>query len=261
MNAAQQPYVEIDGEPATVANLLFPALVNYGHFTAMQVRSGRVRGLALHLRRLDQANRELFGAGLDGELVRDRIRHATAERPDASVRAVVFRAAPDAEVSVLVSVTPPHEFDDRPQSLRSVEYQRPAAHLKHIGGFGQIYHSTRARHDGYDDALLTDATGLISETAIANIGFRDGDAVLWPNLPALAGITMQLLELALLEAGVPVRRRPLRPADVESLQAAFVSNTLGIAPVNRIDDRRIAEDETFLAMICKYYDAVSWDRI
>ena len=45
--------VEINGEPATVAGLL-PVLSNYGHFTVMQVRDGRTRGLALHLRRLEE---------------------------------------------------------------------------------------------------------------------------------------------------------------------------------------------------------------
>jgi hypothetical protein len=32
----------------------------YGHFTAMQVRGRRTRGLALHLRRLEAATKELF---------------------------------------------------------------------------------------------------------------------------------------------------------------------------------------------------------
>jgi hypothetical protein len=47
-----------------------------GHFTAIQVRGDAVRGLGLHLSRLDLATRELFGTGLDGELVRGYIRHA-----------------------------------------------------------------------------------------------------------------------------------------------------------------------------------------
>ncbi|WP_207939157.1 hypothetical protein [Actinomadura darangshiensis] len=46
--------IEVDGRPATAEALAHPAIVNYGHFTAMQVRSGRVRGLAAHLRRLDE---------------------------------------------------------------------------------------------------------------------------------------------------------------------------------------------------------------
>lgn len=56
--------IEVNGRPATAEALAHPALVNYGHFTAMRVRGGRVRGLDAHLRRLDAATRELFGTGL-----------------------------------------------------------------------------------------------------------------------------------------------------------------------------------------------------
>ncbi|MBV1849302.1 aminotransferase class IV [Catellatospora tritici] len=258
------PYVEIDGDPAAAAGLLFPALVNYGHYTSMQVRAGAVRGLDLHLDRLDSATRELFGAGLPAELVRERIRHALRGRADASVRVVVFSpqptGAPD-PVSVMVSVTEPHVFDPRPKRLRSVPYQRPAAHLKHVGGFGQTYHGIRVRREGYDDALLTGPGGLISETAIANIGFRDGDAVLWPDAPALAGITMQLLERALVDRGSAVRRRALHLSEAVTLPAAFVTNSLGITPVEHIDDRRIPIDEPLMATLTGLYDAVPWDPI
>ena len=66
VSMAPVPRIEINGHGATADQLGFPALVNYGHFTAMQVRNRRVRGLDLHLARLDSATRELFGASLDG---------------------------------------------------------------------------------------------------------------------------------------------------------------------------------------------------
>ena len=60
----------------------------YGHFTAMQLRGGRTRGLQLHLDRLGAASREMFGAALEGGQVRDLIRHALGARVrDASVHA------------------------------------------------------------------------------------------------------------------------------------------------------------------------------
>ena len=50
-----------NGLPAQVEDLL-PALVNYGHFTSLQVRDHAVQGLDLHLARLSHATRELFGS-------------------------------------------------------------------------------------------------------------------------------------------------------------------------------------------------------
>jgi hypothetical protein len=108
--------------------------VEYGHFTAMQVRDGATRGLGLHLARLDAANRELFDTPLRGEAVRDGIRDAVRYHPDASVRVLAERHG------FHVTVRPPAPAPPSPQRLMAVEYQRPVAHLKHSGGFGQIYY-------------------------------------------------------------------------------------------------------------------------
>src|SRR5260370_17007548 len=70
------PRIESDGRDATADQLRAVALDAYGHFTAMQVRDRRARGLGLHLARLDAANRDLFGPALDPALIRDPIRHA-----------------------------------------------------------------------------------------------------------------------------------------------------------------------------------------
>jgi hypothetical protein len=51
----------IDGLPATPEDLAHRALVNYGPYTSFRVEHGAVRGLDLHLARLDQAAVELFG--------------------------------------------------------------------------------------------------------------------------------------------------------------------------------------------------------
>ena len=61
--------VTCNGQPAQVEDLL-PALVNYGHFTSLQVRGHAVQGLDLHLARLSQATRALFGSALDTGQVR-----------------------------------------------------------------------------------------------------------------------------------------------------------------------------------------------
>ena len=95
--------IEIDGRLATEEGLRPVALVNYGHFTAMQVRRRRVRGIDLHLRRLVSATQELFGVEIDQELIRDRVRHALQDTADASVRVNVFQRE-DEGIAVMVVV-------------------------------------------------------------------------------------------------------------------------------------------------------------
>ncbi|MGV9775649.1 aminotransferase class IV family protein [Streptosporangium sp. NPDC003464] len=255
------PRVEIDGRAATPERLLPLTLSNYGHFTAMQVRGGKVRGMDLHLDRLRAATRELFDADLDADRVRDHIRHALGGDGAASVRVYVFRAEPDGAVSVMVVVRPPSEMPSTPQRLRAVPYQRPVPHIKHIGGFGQAYHRRLAERGGFHEALLTGPDGVISEGGITNIGFFDGSAVVWPDAPALLGITMQLLEPRLPGAGLPSRRGTVRLADLTSFTAAFVTNSQGIAPVERVDDLSIPVDAELMKTVTRIYDSVPWDPI
>ncbi|MGH3734199.1 MAG: aminotransferase class IV [Micromonosporaceae bacterium] len=223
--------IEIDGGTATAEQLAYPALVNYGHFTAMQLRGGRVRGLDLHLTRLRDATRELFDADLEDSLVRDRIRHALGGTTDASVQVRIFSPGDDI-LSIMVVVREPVDMPPGPWRLRSVPYQRPVAHLKHVGGFGQRYYERLAARDGYDDVLLTAPDGQFAETGIANLGFLAGDTVVWPAAPALPGITYQLLVRAL---GPRSRHLPVTLADLGRYDSAFVCNSWGVAPVASID--------------------------
>jgi branched-subunit amino acid aminotransferase/4-amino-4-deoxychorismate lyase len=250
------PRTEIDGRPPSVADLLIPALVNYGHITVMQVRGRAVRGLDLHLARLDSANRELHGIGLDGDRVRDRIRHALDDVADATVRVTVFRRDTD-HVSVMVTVRPPAEAPAVPQALRSVVYQRPVPHIKHTGSFGQIYYGLRAEREGYDDVLLIDRDGVVSEADIANVLCHDGDTFVWPGAPALPGITMLLLD----RAGLGAQRRTIRRADLPSCAAVFLTNSSGVAPVGRVDDQDIPGNPEITKRLTGLYASIPWEVI
>ncbi|MGY5137778.1 branched-chain amino acid aminotransferase, partial [Streptomyces nigrescens] len=51
--------VQRNGVAATAEELAPLAFAGYAHFTALQVRDGRVRGLDLHLERLRSASLEM----------------------------------------------------------------------------------------------------------------------------------------------------------------------------------------------------------
>jgi branched-subunit amino acid aminotransferase/4-amino-4-deoxychorismate lyase len=248
--------LEIDGRPAS-AEVAASTTTAYGHFTAMQVRGGRTRGLALHLRRLEAANREVFDVGLDADRVRALIKHALGSIDDASVR--VYFHETGAEPAIVVTVKPPGGMES-PQRLRSVAYQRPNAHLKHLVT-EQGYHSERARRAGFDDALLTASDGTVSESATANIGFFDESGIVWPDAPLLRGITMQLLERAVPTLGRTSRRAPVTLGDIGSFAGAFLSNARGIAAVSGIDDQRLAMPADSLEMLIEAYASVPWDAL
>ncbi len=251
---------EIDGQSPSAEQLAAAALDGYGHFTAMQVRGHRVRGLELHLARLASAHLEVFGAAIDTQVVTDRVRHALrAGTGDASVR--VYLRHPDGQPSIMVTVRPAGEMAAGPWRLRPVPYQRPVAHVKHLSDFGQAYFQRQALGSGFDEALLTGPGGTISEGSITNIGFFDGAGVVWPDAPMLAGITMQILQARIGAFGLTWRRAACRLADIGSFGGAFVTNARGIAPVAEIEGTVLPINADRMAQLAEAYASAGWDRI
>jgi branched-subunit amino acid aminotransferase/4-amino-4-deoxychorismate lyase len=224
--------------------------MTYWHFTAMQVRRKATRGLDLHLARLDAANREIFGTPLDGDEVRARIREALGDTDDASVRVIA------AEAGFTVTVRPPATDPPSPQRLQVVTYQRPLAHLKHSGGFAQEYYRRRAERAGFDEILLTGPDGAIAEGGITNVAFLDGDTLVWPDAPHLAGVTMQLLENA-----VPSRHHPVHVDDLRTSEGGFLTNSHGVAVIASVDDIVLPVAAAMERRLRTAYAAVAWDVI
>jgi branched-subunit amino acid aminotransferase/4-amino-4-deoxychorismate lyase len=248
--------VEIEGAAPTPEQLL-ATISAYGHFTAMQVRGGKTRGLELHLARLAVANREAFDAGFDPDHLRSLIRHALGDTADASVRVYIHRS--DDSPVTMVTVRPPAEIAS-PQRLRSVSYLRPDPHIKHVHT-DQGHYREAAQREGFDDALLTASDGRISETTMANIGFLDDRGVVWPDAPMLDGITKQLLERTGPALGIPMRDRPIHLSEVDTMEGAFVSSARGIGLVSAVDDVELDTPPARVETLVDAYASIPWDEI
>jgi len=255
--------IELNGHAPSVADLRALALLNYGHFTSMQVRDRGVRGLRLHVQRLVDATRELFGSDLDTDHLRLCMRHALAGDADASMRVTVYsrafdrmNPAPAVDVDVLVSVAPPRAAQTSPIRVRSVGYERVLPRIKHVGTFGLFHHLRVARLAGFDDALFTTGAGEICEGSTWDIGFLDGEQAIWPTAPALHGITRQLVESGLRARGIEVESRAVFLRDVERFSSAFALNSAGAArPIVGVDDMPLQVDAAFTALLADAHDS------
>jgi len=244
MHADDDSRIQLNGRPADVADLRTPALLNYGHFTSMQVSRGRVRGLDLHLERLRHATLELFGTALDLDATRGWMRQVAGTSGTCTLRVNVFsralhrdRLAMPAAPDVLVSAVPARALVPTPLRVRSAHYRREAPHIKHVGTFGLFHQKRLAQAAGFDDALFVDADGAVCEGSIWNIGFFDGERIVWPDAPMLQGVSMQLLQAGLRRLGVPTLTRRIGLADVAGFRSAFFTNTAcAVMPIAGIDD-------------------------
>jgi 4-amino-4-deoxychorismate lyase len=245
---------ELNGRSATADDLRALALTNYGHFTALQATADGVRGLDLHLARLDAGTRELFGMSLDAGHVRAWLRSALAGwTGDAAVRITVFSRAFDRErpsrafaPDVLVTVTPPRRPDATPVRLKMFHYERALPAIKHVGTFSLFHHRRLAQQAGFDDALFVDASGAVSEASIWNIGFFDGAGVVWPIAPQLHGVSMQLIDNGLRQRGIESTSRRVTLDDLATFRSAFLTNCgCPVRAVSSIDDVALAVDPDF----------------
>ncbi len=232
----------LNGRPVPDDALCPLALVNYGHFTSMQVRGGCVQGLALHRQRLESATLELFGSALDSGLLLEQMRAAVAAMPDCSLRVTVFsgcfdyrKPASDFPVDVLVAAGAPASPVSHAVRIKAFSFERTLPHIKHVGTFPLFHHRRLAVQCGYDDALFMDPSGSISEGSVWNLGFIRGGTVVWPNAPALGGTAAQLLQPGLAGQGIDQESAPVRLQCLGDFEAAFACNATGIWPIALID--------------------------
>jgi branched-subunit amino acid aminotransferase/4-amino-4-deoxychorismate lyase len=259
----------LNGQPATADDLRTLALTNYGHFSSMQVRGRAVQGLDLHLLRLQSATRELFDADLPAARILDNLRIALGGGDtDCSLRFTVFARSFDYRQPVgdflpdlLVSLSPPASADKPAIQLKSYPFVRPLPHIKHVGTFPLFHYRRLAIQAGSDDAVFVTPDGSVSEGSIWNIGFWDGEAVTWPEAPALRGVAEQLLQAGLEGLGIPQRRRRVSLGEAKEFKAAFACNASGIQSVLGIDGAVYGRDETLMAQLKAALAGQPWQPV
>ncbi len=84
-----------------------------------------------------------------------------------------------------------------------------------------------ARQHGFDEAVLLNERGEVSECTSANIFTANGGEVWTPplNSGCLPGVTRELLLDVVRVPGIKVMERPLRPQDFERADQVFITST------------------------------------
>ncbi|KTF32423.1 hypothetical protein LMG919_17940, partial [Xanthomonas vesicatoria] len=168
-----------NGAPASVQQLGAAALINYGHFTTLQVRNGATLGLDLHLQRLQEGSRALFGQELEAHQLRAQLHAAlvASAMADASLRVTVFAPKYDfrnplreVALDVLVAISPPADMPETGLRVQVTDYVRERPELKHVGTFPLLHLRRLAMQADHDDVVLQDQQGRVLEGAFWNLG-------------------------------------------------------------------------------------------
>ncbi len=257
---------ELNGEPATPAGLQSLALTNYGHYTAMRVDDGAVRGLSHHLERLVRDSRSVFGAELDRDTVHEYVQHAVQGMSGSfNIRVTVFdpnldmaHPSDSAKPHVLVTTRPTATLPAPALRVAAASYSRDLPEVKHIGLFGAIALRRTAQLRGFDDVLFLDQSQQVSEGATWNVGFYDGANVIWPDAAVLPGVTMTLLQQVHDDTVV----RPVTLDELGDMQAAFATNTtVGVRPLSAIESVEFPTEHPIFEVLRDEYTEIPAEPI
>lgn len=254
---AVEPEIWLDGRFVSGADAHALAVNGYGALTTFLVEDGAVRGLDLHLDRLIQSSKVLFGSEISADMILDQLSEALTGRQKAWVRISLFSdritpRTPDAVVVPRIQImlsAPPKPIPDG-QRLTAYTLERFMPELKHNATMEVLYARRMARMAGFDDAVLTDRDGAITEGTLWNIGFIKGDAVFWPLGRILSGVTQTLIAKGLSAKGIVQSGIRITEADLADFDAAFLCNSsTPCAAIASIGDHNFSGNNRMLALI------------
>ncbi len=113
-----------------------------------------------------------------------------------------------------------------------------------------------ANEAGFDDAILIDETGNVTECVSANLFlYRNNEGWITPPLDEkiLPGVTRLTVIECMKARGEKITERHMTIDDVRSAQEAFLTSaTKFVTLIRKIDDRNIPEKERSLALLSDY---------
>lgn len=265
MASRPQTYPILLNEESASAHELAPlAFAGFAHFTALQVRGRRVKGLDLHLARLKSASIELFGRAPSDDTVMRSIWRAIEDGPqNQSLTVTAFSpegeftaGSSNTEPSLLVRTGPPSDGPKGPLRLSIVEHERYHPSIKHVGEGAKTHYLRKAVAQGFDDTAFVDRHGRLSEATIWNLAFWDGRSVVWPRAQILAGTMMGMIQRQLGGLGIAQRHEDVYLAEVDRFEGAVVMNswTPGVA-VTAFGRFSVPEAPAFMEVLHRAFEA------
>jgi len=228
-----------------------------GLFETVAARGGKVLRIPAHLARLRQgceilglpypaidlevALGETFAANkLTDAVLRLTLTRGPAPRglwpsgksePTLLITAEAMPAAPAPARCVIATVTCRNEHS-------------PLARVKSLNYLDNILARKEAVARDADEAIVLNTVGVVAEAAAANIFIVKNGKAFTP--PVSDGALPGVMRAAILEANF-AQEKSLKPEDLSTANGVFLTNSLGVRPVEIIDGRQVNAIDGFIA--------------
>lgn len=235
-------------------------LYGEGLFESFRSYDGLVLFLAEHLKRLEWSATFLnipFPAEVDFADVCDKLLKKNNLK-DARFKIVLSQAAPPkamdesaANVPNLVIFCAPLEPGPLSYKLKVIKNYindaLPLSAMKTTNYLVKVMARFEAKDAGFDDGVLLNTKGLVTEATTGNLFWVDDKGALNTVAEAhglLRGVTKQELIKLIKDKNLTVRENQITPAELSSAREVFLTNSVvGIKPVTLIDARQISGGE------------------
>lgn len=240
--------------PATDRGFLF----GEGVFTTIKVNDGIPELLHLHLEKLEC---DCYQLGIILQKISDQLIDELIEKNNAQsgiwrlkiIASRGERLGLDCEkwsVGQFLITLKPYAGHAFPCRLTCYPYPmgNPSGRVKSLSRLDSFWIADYAKEHGFDDALVLDHQGRVLETAFANLFWRSGNILFYPDpvLPLYQGVTLQIVLAAAKKMGLHSSPVQVRLADIlEDVQMYQCNSLKGIVPVACIDNRNFNRDLPF----------------
>jgi len=246
MNGCLKPVDELSFPIASQA-------VQYGHgfFETIRVDHGRILFLDDHLERLSSSFAIFFAKEFPDlsfdEIIRQVIESNHLQDRIAAVKIMVAKGTRDAapfDDNVVVMARPyTHRLialnkDGLDLVISENPRQTPIAAHKSLNYQYYLQEGLRAKEIGFDEALILNTDGSVSETNTANILFIKGKTLVCPvSAYSLPGVMEKNVKSLFVSWGYEVCEQKVMPPAMSQWDMVFLTNSLmGAVPVKSIDD-------------------------
>ena len=165
-------------------------------------------------------------------------------------RMSVFIAAYDSQADIIAKN--PGEYRHRPELALKIEREKSARredlvppHAKVAANYtAAMTAKWRARQEGFDDVVLLDDAGFVTEAPTTNLFMVDANGALAtpPASKVLLGITRDTVLALAPSVGLSCVERDIAAAELASAREVFLSGTsVGVWPVLSIDQKQVGD--------------------
>jgi 4-amino-4-deoxychorismate lyase len=266
-------FLFLDGKPLEQKLPLRSLFYGEGLFETFRWKDSPPVFLRKHLKRMKKDS-ELLSIPFPGE---EKIKNAVREAVDKSgvkdayVKLCLLSAGPikfhergdEGQVLVVVrGYEPPKEYVRVHVTPFKRASSSPLLRVKSLNYLENVLARREAERMGYDEALLLNERGEVTEGSSTNIFWVKRNVLYTPALECglLPGITREALISLAPELDLEVKEGRFNLDEVLTSQGAFFTNSLiGITAITEIDKVRIrVNNELFEGLRCSLYRKLGW---